>query len=700
VIRATYEIAPPGAAHTLAVRETTGMEGGPQWARGRVVAEGDGRAVVEFPSGVWNDNLALLVSALVAGEAGETKAISRCRLVALEFPDGGFPGPALGPTAQAAPVGVGAIVKPSIGLTPVEVGEVARAAVAGGAVFLKDDEVLGDPSWCPLDERVRAVAKALEPGVVYCPNVTGPSATLVDRARRVVELGATGVMVNAFAQGLDSLLALRQAELGVPILAHRVGSGAMTRSSSFGATGAVLARLCRLCGADYWIVGAFGGSLFDTDDEVADALAALRDPCGTVLPGVAAFGGGLGPDNVAAQVERAGGTGLLMVVGSAAYRHPEGIEGGVRAAVDAVADIGRPLGSTTARTAGKSADRSRTGHPGVSDRLGVSSRSGVAAREPIPPTIEWRQGRIVMIDQRRLPGSLELLSIASVDELCAAICSLAIRGAPALGVAGAMGIALAAATGVNLEDAACQLLATRPTAVNLAWGVHRALAADDPLVEAQRLATEDVDRNRSIGAHGADLLPVSARVYTHCNAGGLACVGYGTAIGVIRAAHEQGRTPSAWVGETRPVLQGARLTAWELTRLGIPATLVADVMAGSLMAGGEVDCIVVGADRVAANGDVANKIGTYGLAVLAHHHGVPFYVAAPTSTIDFSCPDGGAIPIERRGADEVTSVSGRRIAPEGMAVENRAFDVTPAALVTALVTENGVVDPGSLTSAG
>jgi methylthioribose-1-phosphate isomerase len=285
-----------------------------------------------------------------------------------------------------------------------------------------------------------------------------------------------------------------------------------------------------------------------------------------------------------------------------------------------------------------------------------------------------------------------------VDELCAAIRSLAIRGAPALGVAGAMGIALAAATGVPLESAARFLIATRPTAVNLAWGVGRAVAAADPLAEALRLAADDVSRNRRLGAHGAALLASGVRVYTHCNAGGLACVGYGTAVGVIRAAHEQAMAPSVWVGETRPVLQGARLTAWELERLGIPATLVADVMAASLMASGDVDCVIVGADRIAANGDVANKIGTYGLAVLAHHFGIPFYVAAPTSTVDLDCPTGADIPIERRAAGEVTEMAGQRIAPDGMAVENRAFDVTPAALVTAIITEEGVVDPASLGS--
>jgi len=318
--------------------------------------------------------------------------------------------------------------------------------------------------------------------------------------------------------------------------------------------------------------------------------------------------------------------------------------------------------------------------------------------DPIPPTIEWRGDHIAMIDQRRLPGELVLLTIATVDQLCDAISTLAIRGAPALGAAGAMGVALASVGGVDVEVAARQLIATRPTAVNLAWGVNRARAAEDPVKEALRLAAEDVERNRRIGAHGAALLPIGARVYTHCNAGGLACVGYGTALGVVRAAHEQGKAPTAWVGETRPVLQGARLTAWELSRLGIPATLVADVMAGSLMASGDVDCVIVGADRVAANGDVANKIGTYGLAVLAQYHGVPMYVAAPTSTIDFACPSGAAIPIERRSGDEVTTFAGRRIGPVGVASENRAFDVTPAALVTAFITEDGVFEPGSLAS--
>jgi ribulose-bisphosphate carboxylase large chain len=336
VIRATYAMEPAGAGATVALRASIGLEGGPEWARGRLVSEVDGRAVLEFPEANWGTNVALLVSALVAGEAGEIGGITRCRLVALELPDGLLPGPAFGTAAQVSPVSVGVIVKPSLGLTPFEVGEVARAAIAGGAAFIKDDELLGDPSWCRLAARVPAVARALEPGVVYCANITGPSVTLLDRARRAVDLGATGVMVNAFAQGLDSVVALRQAELGVPILAHRAGSGALTRNPRFGARGSVLARLCRLCGADYWFVGAFGGALFDSDAEVDAALRALRGVCGDAPASIAAFGGGLGPDDVAAQAARAGGSGLLMVLGSRAYGHPGGVEGGVRAAVEAL----------------------------------------------------------------------------------------------------------------------------------------------------------------------------------------------------------------------------------------------------------------------------------------------------------------------------------------------------------------------------
>jgi len=265
-----------------------------------------------------------------------------------------------------------------------------------------------------------------------------------------------------------------------------------------------------------------------------------------------------------------------------------------------------------------------------------------------------------------------------------------VRGAPAIGAAGALGIAVASVRGENLDEAARRLVATRPTAVNLAWAVERAKAAEDPVAEAVRIAEEDVERNRALGAAGAALVESDARVMTHCNAGSLACVGYGTAVGVIRAAHERGRRPSVWVNETRPVLQGARLTAWELDRLGVPHHLVADVMAASLMAGREVDCVIVGADRIAANGDVVNKIGTYALAVLANHHGIPFYVAAPTSTFDPASPDGASVPIEQRPPEEVTTIAGVQIAPDDTDVDNRAFDVTPAALVTNYITEEGI----------
>ena len=344
-----------------------------------------------------------------------------------------------------------------------------------------------------------------------------------------------------------------------------------------------------------------------------------------------------------------------------------------------------------------------TGNRPAPGRRAVRRHEGSPAAgrdDPIPPTIEWAGDHVRLVDQRRLPGALEILEVRTVDALCDAITSLAVRGAPALGAAGAMGVALALVNGDDLPAAARRLVATRPTAVNLAWGVQRALAAADPVGEAVAVAREDVERNRRIGAHGAALIPEAARVLTHCNAGALACVGYGTAVGMIRAAHEQGRRPAVWVDETRPVLQGARLTAWELDRLGIPATLVADVMAGALMAAGEVDCVVVGADRIAANGDVANKIGTYTLAVLAAHHGLPFYIAAPTSTVDPACASGAAIVVERRPPEEVTTLAGVRLAPEGVAAENWAFDVTPAALVTAIVTEEGVVSPRDVASVG
>lgn len=333
--------------------------------------------------------------------------------------------------------------------------------------------------------------------------------------------------------------------------------------------------------------------------------------------------------------------------------------------------------------------------------------------ELIPPTVAWVDGWVRLIDQRRLPARLRFLDCGTVDDLCAAISSLAIRGAPALGAAGGYGVALAVRRARTepgayraAQAAAEQLIATRPTAVNLAWGALRVLEAARAvagsgvaairraaLEEANTIAAEDVAANRALGAHGATLVPEGAAVLTHCNAGALACVGYGTAVGVIRAAAEAGKAPRVWVDETRPVLQGARLTAWELKRLGIHATLVADSMAGSLMAAGDVDLVVVGADRVAANGDVANKIGTYPLAVLAARHGVPFYVAAPTSTVDLTTASGAGIPVEERDPTEVTSFGGHRVAPARAQALNRAFDITPAELVTAIITERGLARP-------
>lgn len=330
MIRATFEIGPAGSADALALQLGAGMAGGTEAVRARVVADGDGRAVVDVPESNFGTNVALLVSSLVAGEAMEVRRFDRCRLVGLELPEGWLPGPAVG---AGAGVAVGVIVKPAVGLCPAEVAGVARAAIAGGATFVKDDETLGDPPWCPLEERVEAVAKVLERGVVYCANVTGPTATLLDRARRVVDLGATGVMVNAFAQGLDSVLTLRTAGLGVPVFAHRVGGGPWSRNDRFGASAAVLARLTRLCGADYVIVGAFGGKLFDDDAGVTANLEAVRGHCGQARPAVAVLGGGLGPDDAAAQVARAGADGLLVCLGSAAYGHPGGLAAGVAATV-------------------------------------------------------------------------------------------------------------------------------------------------------------------------------------------------------------------------------------------------------------------------------------------------------------------------------------------------------------------------------
>jgi methylthioribose-1-phosphate isomerase len=329
-------------------------------------------------------------------------------------------------------------------------------------------------------------------------------------------------------------------------------------------------------------------------------------------------------------------------------------------------------------------------------------------------TVAWEDGAVVMIDQRRLPQEEVYLRCRDHREVAAGIKDMAVRGAPAIGVAAAFGVALgvrrSAAEGDALRrefDGICEdLRATRPTAVNLFWAIERmrrrfesAAAAGGAglrealLEEAQHIHDEDVAACRRLGDLGAELVPPEARILTHCNAGALATAGYGTALGVVRSAAAQGKVRNVFADETRPYLQGARLTAWELTHDGIPTTVIADNMAGHLLSRGEIDLVVVGADRIARNGDVANKIGTYSVAVLARENGVPFYVAAPVSTIDLETPSGEQIPIEERPADEVTHHAGRRLAPEGVAVRNPAFDVTPHRYVTAIVCERGVARP-------
>jgi methylthioribose-1-phosphate isomerase len=324
-------------------------------------------------------------------------------------------------------------------------------------------------------------------------------------------------------------------------------------------------------------------------------------------------------------------------------------------------------------------------------------------------TIEWRDGRVVMIDQRLLPRREVYRVYRDYREVARAIRDMVIRGAPAIGVAAAMGVALGARRlgAKRFEEGfakVCRtLLETRPTAVNLAWAIERmrrtyerhrftSLAEIRTRLEEEALAIrrEDIDANRRLGRLGAALMPADATVLTHCNAGALATAGYGTALGVIRAARESGKRISVLVCETRPFLQGSRLTAWELIRDRIPCTLVTDNMVGYLMQKKAIQAVIVGTDRTAANGDVANKIGTYTIAVLAKRHRVPFYVAAPTSSIDLRCPNGSAIPIEQRDPEEVTQFAGLQIAPRGVTALNPAFDVTPAALVTAVVTERGV----------
>src|SRR5687767_15212076 len=330
------------------------------------------------------------------------------------------------------------------------------------------------------------------------------------------------------------------------------------------------------------------------------------------------------------------------------------------------------------------------------------------------PTIEWKGDAVLMIDQRKLPSAEVYVSCKTAAEVAKAIKTMVIRGAPAIGVAAAMGIAVgmtrSRATGTKQFTTefqkTCELMAgTRPTAVNLFWAIERmkksfAAAAHEGqsvdeikrrlVDEARAIHDEDVQSCRTMGAHGAELVPSSARILTHCNAGALATAGYGTALGVIRAAAEQGKTIAVLADETRPFLQGARLTAWELVKDGIDTTVITDNMAGAMMRLGNVDLVVVGADRIAANGDVANKVGTYPVAVLAREHQIPFYVAAPISTVDLKTEHGGLIPIEERNDREVTHLGSSQLTPGGARIRNPAFDVTPAKYVTAIVTERGI----------
>ena len=327
--------------------------------------------------------------------------------------------------------------------------------------------------------------------------------------------------------------------------------------------------------------------------------------------------------------------------------------------------------------------------------------------------VDWDDGKVKVIDQTRIPDELVILELADYRDVTEAICSMKVRGAPAIGVAAALGIALGAQSIAGsdeflgrLEGIADEFRATRPTAVNLFWAIDRMLRiacqnADLPLnslkqrlvEEALSILREDIEINRSIGRHGAELLNDGDTILTHCNAGALATAGYGTALGVIRAAAESGKRVKVIADETRPRLQGMRLTAWELMQSGIPVTVITDNMAAWAMSKGMVNCVLVGADRIAANGDVANKVGTYGVAVLARAHGIPFYVAAPMSSVDLSIPDGEHIPIEERCPTEVTHISGIRVAPKDVPVLNPAFDVTPAEYVTAIITECGVLRP-------
>ncbi|HMK23141.1 MAG TPA: S-methyl-5-thioribose-1-phosphate isomerase [Terriglobales bacterium] len=327
-------------------------------------------------------------------------------------------------------------------------------------------------------------------------------------------------------------------------------------------------------------------------------------------------------------------------------------------------------------------------------------------------TLEWTDRGVRFLDQTKLPTEETYVTCTTYQQVADVIRNMVVRGAPAIGVAAAIGVALGvqnspAETVAELKkdfDHICKVIGeTRPTAVNLFWAIRRMQDKFETLRirpiaqirqalvdEARRMHAEDIAANQAMGRHGATLMPASGGVLTHCNAGALATAGYGTALGVIRAAVEQGKKIHVYADETRPFLQGSRLTAWELMKDGIPTTVISDNMAGAMMRQGKIGAIVVGADRIAANGDVANKIGTYTVAVLAKEHGIPFYVAAPISTVDLATPDGSGIPIEQRNTKEVTHIAGRQMVPDGVSVENPAFDVTPARYVAAIITERGV----------
>lgn len=330
-------------------------------------------------------------------------------------------------------------------------------------------------------------------------------------------------------------------------------------------------------------------------------------------------------------------------------------------------------------------------------------------------TVEWYHGHVRLIDQTRLPQELAFIDCPDYQAVAESIRSMRVRGAPAIGVAAAMGCALGALRSQaetvadllqELERVTQALAATRPTAINLGWAVERMTRKAQALqelplselkaaliAEAKAMAEEDVAVNRSIGRHGAELIPPDGHVLTICNTGALAAVDVGTALGVVRTAHQQGKRPHVYVAETRPRLQGARLTAWELLQEGIPFTLITDSMAGHFMARGAIDLVISGADRIAANGDTANKIGTYTLAVLAKEHNLPFCVAAPLSSVDWSRPDGLSIPIEERPADEITHIAGQPVAPPGVTTANPAFDLTPARYIHGIITEHGIAQP-------